>query len=188
MLHVRPMPLLAALLCTATLPGVLALEPPPTQPQKLAPYVSSPQPLVAKMLELARVKQGDTLFDLGSGDGRILITAARDFGARAVGVELSSVLARRSREQAEALGLGNRISVIEGDLLAVDLKNADVVSIYLMTEANAQLRPKLERELRPGTRVVSLEFEIRGWKPVRVEKFTAHRHDYKIFLYEIPTR
>lgn len=188
MLHVRSLPMLAALLCTAALPGVLALQPPPTQPQKLAPYVSSPQPLVTKMLELAQLKQGETVFDLGCGDGRILVAAARDFGARAVGVELSSILARRSREQADALGLANRISVIEGDLLAVDLKEADVVSLYLMTEANAQLRPKLERELRPGTRVVSLEFEIRGWKPVRVEKFTAHRHDYKIYLYEIPAR
>ncbi|HRJ18838.1 MAG TPA: class I SAM-dependent methyltransferase [Bryobacteraceae bacterium] len=182
------LPILPALLCALALPGLQAFQPRPTQPQKLAPYVSSPQPLVAKMLELSGLKQGETVFDLGSGDGRILIAAARDFGARAVGVELSGVLARRSREQAELLGLGNRIEVIEGDLLTVDLKDADVVSLYLMTEANAQLRPKLERELKPGTRVVSLEFEIRGWKPVKVEKFTAHRHDYKIYLYEIPAK
>jgi protein-L-isoaspartate O-methyltransferase len=188
MRQVRPLPLLPALLGALALPGVLAFQPPPTQPQKLAPFVSSPQPLVTKMLELAALKPGETVYDLGCGDGRILVAAARDFGAHAVGVELSSVLARRSREQAEALGLGKRVSVIEGDLLAVDLKDADVVSLYLMTEANAQLRPKLEKELKPGTRVVSLEFEIRGWKPVRVEKFTAHRHDYKIYLYEMPAK
>jgi cyclopropane fatty-acyl-phospholipid synthase-like methyltransferase len=140
------------------------------------------------MLELARLKQGETVYDLGCGDGRILIAAARDFGAKAVGIELSPVLARRSREQAEAMGLGHRVSVIEGDLLAADLRDADVVSLYLMTEANSQLRPKLERELKPGARVVSLEFEIRGWKPVKVDKLTAHRHDYKIYLYEIPAK
>lgn len=182
--RVPTLPLLAAVL---VLPGLLALQPAP-QPQKLAPYVSSPQPLVSRMLELAGLKQGETVYDLGCGDGRILITAARDFGAKAVGVELSSVLARRSREQAEALGLSNLVSIIEGDLLAVDLKDADVVSLYLMTEANNQLRPKLERELKPGARVVSLEFEIRGWKPVKVEKHAAHRHNYKIFLYEMPAK
>ncbi len=188
MRQARSLFILPAMLCALAAPGVLAFQPPPTQPQKLAPYVSSPQPLVSKMLEMAGLKQGETLYDLGCGDGRILIAAARDFSARAVGVELSAVLARRSREHAETLGLGNRIEVIEGDLLAVDLKDADVVSIYLMTEANAQLRPKLEKELKPGARVVSLEFEIRGWKPSRVEKYTAHRHDYKIYLYEIPAK
>lgn len=182
--RILALPVLAAMLASS---GLLALQPAP-QPQKLAPYVSSPQPLVARMLELAGLKRGETVYDLGCGDGRILIAAARDFGAKAVGVELSSVLARRSREQAEALGLANLISVIEGDLLTVDLKDADVVSLYLMTEANNQLRPKLERELKPGARVVSLEFEIRGWKPVKVAKLNAHRHDYKIFLYEMPAK
>jgi ubiquinone/menaquinone biosynthesis C-methylase UbiE len=188
MLASNRLSVLPVLVALVALPALEAWQPPPTQPQKLAPFVSSPQPLVARMLELAGLKQGETIYDLGCGDGRILIAAARDFGAKAVGVELSSVLARRSRENADMLGLTNLVSVIEGDLLAVDLKNADVVSLYLMTEANSQLRPKLERELKPGARVVSLEFEIRGWKPVKVEKHTAHRHGYKIFLYEMPAK
>lgn len=158
------------------------------QPQKLAPYVTSPQPIVVKMLEIARLKSGETLYDLGCGDGRILTTAAKDFGARAVGVELSPALVRRARLAVESLGLQDQVKVIEGDLMQVDLSGADVVALYLLTEANEQLRPKLERELKPGARVVSLEFRIKGWKPSRVEKVEAHRHPYTIYLYELPQK
>lgn len=158
------------------------------QPQKLAPYVTSPQPIVVRMLEIARLKSGETLYDLGCGDGRILTTAARDFGARAVGVELSPALVRRARQAMESLGLQDHVRVIEGDLMQVDLSGADVVALYLLTEANEQLRPKLERELKPGARVVSLEFRIKGWKPSRVEKVEAHRHPYTIYLYELPQK
>jgi len=158
------------------------------QPQKLAPYVSSPQPIVVKMLEIAGLKSGETLFDLGCGDGRIVATAAKEFGAKAVGVELSPALARRAREAVESLGLQQQVKIIEGDMMAVDLSGADVVALYLLTEANEQLRPKLERELKPGARVVSLEFRIKGWKPARVEKVEAHRHPYTIYLYQWPQK
>ncbi|MGB9610636.1 MAG: methyltransferase domain-containing protein [Bryobacteraceae bacterium] len=175
--------------------AVLLLAPPAgaqdrrlIQPQKLAPYVTSPQPIVVKMLEIARLKSGETLYDLGCGDGRILTTAAKDFGARAVGVELSPALVRRARLAVESLGLQDQVKVIEGDLMQVDLSGADVVALYLLTEANEQLRPKLERELKPGARVVSLEFRIKGWKPSRVEKVEAHRHPYTIYLYELPQK
>lgn len=158
------------------------------QPQKLAPYVSSPQPIVVKMLEIAGLKNGETLFDLGCGDGRIVATAAKEFGAKAVGVELSPMLARRAREAVESLGLQQHVQIIEGDMMGVDLSRADVVALYLLTEANEQLRPKLEKELKPGARVVSLEFRIKGWKPARVEKVEAHRHSYTIYLYQWPQK
>lgn len=158
------------------------------QPQKLAPYVSSPQPIVVKMLEIAGLKSGETLFDLGCGDGRIVATAAKEFGAKAVGVELSPALARRAREAIESLGLQQHVRIIEGDMMGVDLSGADVVALYLLTEANEQLRPKLEKELKPGARVVSLEFRIKGWKPARVEKVEAHRHPYTIYLYQWPQK
>ncbi|MFZ5927907.1 MAG: class I SAM-dependent methyltransferase [Acidobacteriota bacterium] len=158
------------------------------QPQKLAPYVSSPQPIVVKMLEIAGLKNGETLFDLGCGDGRIVATAAREFGAKAVGVELSPTLARRAREAVESMGLQQHVEIIEGDMMGVDLSRADVVALYLLTEANEQLRPKLEKELKPGARVVSLEFRIKGWKPARVEKVEAHRHPYTIYLYRWPQK
>lgn len=158
------------------------------QPQKLAPYVSSPQPIVVKMLEIAGLKNGETLFDLGCGDGRIVATAAKEFGAKAVGVELSPTLARRAREAVESMGLQQHVEIIEGDMMGVDLTRADVVALYLLTEANEQLRPKLEKELKPGARVVSLEFRIKGWKPARVEKVEAHRHPYTIYLYRWPQK
>ncbi|MEJ5367788.1 MAG: methyltransferase domain-containing protein [Bryobacteraceae bacterium] len=158
------------------------------QPQKLAPYVSSPQPIVVKMLEIAGLKSGQTLYDLGCGDGRIVATAAKEFGAKAVGVELSPALAKKARQAIESLGLQEQVKIIEGDMMDVDLSGADVVALYLLTEANEQLRPKLERELKPGARVVSLEFRIKGWKPARVEKVEAHRHPYTIYLYHWPQK
>ncbi|MGQ9916155.1 MAG: class I SAM-dependent methyltransferase [Bryobacteraceae bacterium] len=158
------------------------------QAQKLAPYVSSPQPIVVKMLEIAGLKSGQTLYDLGCGDGRIVATAAKEFGARAVGVELSPALAKRARRAVESMGLQEQVKIIEGDMMQVDLSDADVVALYLLTEANEQLRPKLEKELKPGARVVSLEFRIKGWKPSRVEKVEAHRHPYTIYLYQWPQK
>ncbi|MBI5281804.1 MAG: class I SAM-dependent methyltransferase [Candidatus Solibacter usitatus] len=157
-------------------------------PQKLAPYVTSPQPIVEKMLALSRLKSGETLFDLGCGDGRILLSAAKNFGAKAVGVELSPSLARRATQSIEAQGLQDQVKVIQGDMMAVDVSSASVVSLYLLTDANEQLRPKLERELKPGARVVSLEFKIKGWKPSRVEKVEVHRHPYTMYLYELPQK
>lgn len=157
-------------------------------PQKLAPYVTSPQPIVEKMLALSRLKSGETLFDLGCGDGRILLSAAKNFGARAVGVELSPTLARRASQSIEAQGLQDQAKVIQGDMMAVDVSSANVVSLYLLTDANEQLRPKLERELKPGARVVSLEFKIKGWKPSKVEKVEVHRHPYTLYLYELPQK
>lgn len=158
------------------------------QPQKLAPYVSSPQPIVEKMLEVARLKNGETLYDLGCGDGRILFSAARNFGARAYGVELSPTLVKRAQQMVESQGLQDQVKVMQGDMMQFDVSSANVVALYLMTDANEQLRPKLERELKPGARVVSLEFKIKGWKPARVEKVEAHRHPYTIYLYELPQK
>lgn len=178
----RRIPMMAALPLVAA--AALAQAP----AQKLAPYVTSPQPIVEKMLEIARLKSGETLFDLGCGDGRIVMTAARNFGARAVGVELSPALARRAQQMVETVGMQDQVKIIQGDMLQVDVSSANVVALYLLTEANEQLRPKLEKELKPGARVVSLEFKIKGWKPSRVEKVEAHRHPYTIYLYDLPQK
>jgi cyclopropane fatty-acyl-phospholipid synthase-like methyltransferase len=138
------------------------------------------------MLEAAGLRSGETLYDLGCGDGRIVMAAAKGFGAKAVGVELSDALAKRARQQAEALGLQDQVRIVTGDMMTVDVSQANVVSLYLMTEANDTLRPKLERELKPGARVVSLEFKVRGWKPARVEKVELRNHPYTIYVYEMP--
>jgi ubiquinone/menaquinone biosynthesis C-methylase UbiE len=178
----------ALLSCVAIISPLRAQQPPAVPAQKLAPYVSSPQPIVDKMLEIARLKSGETIYDLGCGDGRILFAAAQNFGAKGVGVELSDVLVKRARERVDLLGLQDQVKIVQGDMLQVNVSEANVVALYLLTEANDQLRPKLERELKPGSRVVSLEFKIPGWKPARVEKIEAHRHPYTIYLYELPRK
>jgi ubiquinone/menaquinone biosynthesis C-methylase UbiE len=153
--------------------------------ENLAPYIPSPQVVVDKMLEAGRIRPGETVYDLGSGDGRILITAAQKFKAKAVGVELSPELCHSARARVKELGLEDRVRVIQGSLLRVDLSPADVVTIYLLTSSNDRLRPNLERDLKPGARVVSNDFEIRGWKPSQVVKVTAGGVTHNIYVYEI---
>jgi len=135
--------------------------------ESLAPFVPSPPQVVEKMLEAAGVKPGETVYDLGCGDGRILITAARKYGARGVCIELSPELAERTARQVRALGLQDRIRVIQGNLLDADLRSADVVTLYLLTSSNERLKPKLESSLRRGARVVSHDFIIPGWEATR---------------------
>ncbi len=154
--------------------------------KSLAPYVPSPQEIVEKMLEAAEVKPGELVYDLGSGDGRVIITAAKKFKARSVGVEISPRLVKEARERIKREGLEDRCRVIQGDLREVDLSDADVVVLYLLTSSNELLRPRLERSLKPGARVVSHDFEIREWNPVRVVQAEAHGRIHSIYVYEWP--
>lgn len=156
--------------------------------ERLAPYVPSPQVVVERMLEAADVKPGDLVYDLGCGDGRIVITAAREFKAKGVGVELSPELARQAQEQVKKSGLQNRVTIIQGNLLEVDLKPADVVTLYLLTSSNEQLKPILEKSLRAGARVVSHDFLMRGWEPVRIEKVQATNRIHTIYVYQMPPK
>jgi len=128
-------------------------------------------PVVRQMLILAELKSGETFYDLGAGDGRTVIMAAKDFGAKAVGVELREDLAKKALESIDELGLNGRVQVLQDDMFKVDLTPADVVFLYLTTSANEKIKPKLESELRPGTRVVSHDYEILGWKPSRIDNF-----------------
>src|SRR5580698_2924484 len=153
----------------------------------LAPYVVSPQEIVDRMLELADLKPGEKLYDLGSGDGRILVTAVVRFKAKAVGVEISDDLVSSANDRIHRLGLDSDAHVIHGNFLDVDLSPADVVTLYLATDANEILRPNLERYLRNGSRVVSHEYAVPGWKPKLVDK-DPERHGHTIFLYEMPPK
>ena len=137
------------------------------------------------MLTAGRVKPGETVYDLGSGDGRIVIMAAQKFGARAVGVELMPDICRKARERVQSLGLSDRITIIEGSALRVDLSPADVVTMWFLTNSNERLRPNLEKHLKVGARVVSNEFPVRGWKPAEVVHLKAGRMDHTIYVYEI---
>jgi predicted RNA methylase len=123
------------------------------------------------MLELAQLKKGEVFFDLGAGDGRTLIMAAKDFGAQAVGIELREDLAEKASTSIRELGLQDRVKIIQSDMFTVDVHAADVVFLYLTTSANEKVKPKLESELRSGARVVSHDYEILGWKPTKTENF-----------------
>lgn len=138
----------------------------------IAPFVASPFPVVRHMLELAQLKKGEVFFDLGAGDGRTLIMAAKDFGAaQAVGIELREDLAEKASTSIRELGLQDRVKIIQSDMFTVDVHAADVVFLYLTTSANEKVKPKLESELRSGARVVSHDYEILGWKSTKTENF-----------------
>ena len=128
-------------------------------------FVPTPQEVVMEMLQMARVTKDDVLYDLGCGDGRIVITAAKVYGARGVGVDIDPVRIKESNENAIKAGVADRVKFIQHDLFEINLSEATVVSLYLLSELNLRLRPKLFRELRPGTRIVSHEFDMDDWKP-----------------------
>ncbi len=153
--------------------------------QKLAPFVPSPQRVIDRMLEMAALKQGETLFDLGCGDGRVLITAAQRYNAKAVGVEVDDRLVTRANQFISEANLKDRVRVVKGDLMEADLTGADVVVLYLLTGSNELLRPRLEKMLKPGARVISYSYRIPGWKPLKVDR-TGEQHGHEIFLYEMP--
>lgn len=154
----------------------------------LAPYVNSPESIVERMLEIADLKPNETLYDLGSGDGRIIIMAAQRYHAKTVGVEISERLVKQTTERINAFGLKNLASVMQADLLNVDLSPADVVTIYLMTNSNEILRPRLEKYLRAGARVVSHEYPVPGWKAKYVEKTDPNSRHHVIYLYTMPAQ
>ena len=153
--------------------------------ENLGPAIPTPQFLVDRMLEAGHVKSGEIVYDLGSGDGRVVITAAQHFGVRAVGVELMPDLVRKARERILSLGLSERVSIVEGSALRVDLSPADVVTMWFLTNSNDRLRPNLEKQLKIGARVVSNEFPIRGWKPADVVHIKDARMEHTIYVYEM---
>jgi ubiquinone/menaquinone biosynthesis C-methylase UbiE len=134
----------------------------------IAPFVQTPLEVARKMLDLSQIKTGERLYDLGCGDGRLIILAARETGARATGVELRDDLIERARTEIKRLNLEDKVNVIQGNFFDVSVSDADVVTLYLTSSANERLRPKLEAELRQGARVVSHDFKVPGWKPSSV--------------------
>jgi tRNA A58 N-methylase Trm61 len=137
----------------------------------LAPFVATPTPVVRQMLILADLKPGEVLYDLGYGDGRAVIMAAKDFGATSVGVELRDDLAKRALDSIQKLDLNEKTRILQKDIFTVSLSPANVVFLYLTTSANEKIKPKLEAELKSGTRIVSHDYEILGWKPLKVDTF-----------------
>jgi len=134
----------------------------------VAPFVQTPLEVAKKMLELAELKPGENLYDLGCGDGRLILLAAKEMGANSTGIDLREDLLERARTEIIRLGLNEKVKVIRGNFFDVDISSANVVTLYLTSSANERLRPKMEKELRPGCRIVSHDFKVPGWKPSQV--------------------
>jgi Methyltransferase domain len=138
------------------------------QPQERpadVPYVPTPQSVVDAMLKVAKVGKNDVLYDLGSGDGRIVVTAAQKFGTQGVGVDINPERIEEANQNAQKAGVSDRVKFVQQDLFNTDLSKATVVTLYLLPDVNLKLRPKLFKELKPGTRIVSHAFDMGDWKP-----------------------
>jgi len=155
--------------------------------EHIVPFVPTPLDVAQKMLEVAKVQPDDVVYDLGSGDGRIVILAAQKFGAHAVGVELNSDLYEQSSERIRKLGLQGRAQILHENMFEVNVRHATVVTLYLLTAVNERLRPMLERQLRSGARIVSHDFQVPGWQPAQTVEFTSKNGvPSKIILYVRP--
>lgn len=170
----------------ATGDGLVLAQQSDVESKKIVPFVPTPQDVVERMLALAQVKKGDVVYDLGSGDGRIVITAAKKYGVKAVGFEIDPDLLRQSRESIRKEGLEKLAEIREQDILTVDLSAATVVTMYLLPEVNLRLRPNVLRQLKPGSRVVSHDFDMGDWKPLKVEHIKdSSGWDHTIYLWRI---
>lgn len=168
---------------TSLLPlGLLAQK----ESDRLAPYYPTPETVAERMLELGELKAGEKMFDLGSGDGRIVILAARKFKADATGVEIDDDLYRRSTERIKKLGLEDRARIVHGDILKQDYSGADLLAVYLLPTSNDRVRPLLEKQLKKGARVVSHDFEVGGWTPDRTEHIEddGEGRSHTLYLYK----
>lgn len=156
----------------------------PAQIEIQAPYVRTPPEAVAAMLKLAAAGARDVVYDLGSGDGRIVIAAAREAGARGVGIEINPERVAEARRKAAEAGVAGRVEFRIGDVFETDLRDATIVTMFLLADLNLKLRPKLLAELRPGARVLSYCFDMGDWKPDK----TVDTGGCKIYLWTIPPR
>jgi SAM-dependent methyltransferase len=154
-----------------------------SNPDTLAPDFPTPQVVVDRMLVIANIKPTDVVYDLGCGDGRILISAVRNYHCRAVGVELSRDIYDRTCQRIKSLGLTDQISIVHGNALHTDFSAADVVTLYLMTSTNERLRPQMEHYLKPTARVVSHDYEVHGWRPDKEEVVSVDGRPHRIYLY-----
>jgi tRNA G37 N-methylase Trm5 len=148
------------------------------------PYVPTPQNVVDTMLKLANLKRGDVIYDLGSGDGRIVITAAKQYGVRGVGIDINPTRIKEANENARKEGVADKVTFKQNDLFQEDIHAATVVTIYLLPSVNLKLRPKLFKELKPGTRIISHDFDMGDWKPEKRVVVDDHR----IFTWTIPEK
>jgi cyclopropane fatty-acyl-phospholipid synthase-like methyltransferase len=161
-------------------------------PNEEIPFVPTPVNVIDRMLEVAQVKQGDVLYDLGSGDGRIVIRAAKKYGVRAVGIEMDQLLLEKARNDARAEGVGDLVEFRAEDALKADISPATVVTLYMLPWFNEAMKPNFKKMLKPGARIVAHDFGIEGWEPDKTEKLPkieimpgGRRHQHVIYLWRI---
>jgi len=172
-----------ALACVLAIAPVAWAQSAPTRSPDVV-FVPTPQEVVDAMLTLAEVKKGDTVYDLGCGDGRIVITAAKKFGANAVGIDIDPERIQEANANARREGVAGKVSFRQEDLFQADIKNASVVTLYLLSTLNQKLKPKLMADLKPGTRIVSHAFDMGDWKPEKESDVNGRR----IYLWRVPAR
>ncbi|HSV28277.1 MAG TPA: methyltransferase domain-containing protein, partial [Candidatus Omnitrophota bacterium] len=174
----------AAVLRTVTICALLAAPAVAQEDRREVPYVPTPDEVVQSMLTLAGVGPDDYVVDLGSGDGRIVVAAARDFGAQGIGVDKNPVRIREANANAAEANVTDRVRFVEGDLFDADISKATVVTMYLLPEVNLAMRPRILGELKPGTRVVSHDFDMGDWRPDKRMKVPDEGSD--VYLWVVP--
>ena len=159
------------------------------------PFVPTPIEVVDKMLELAEVKSGDVLYDLGSGDGRIVIRAAQRYGIRAVGIEMDRLLLDKARQDAKAASVGHLVEFRDEDALKANISAATVVTLYMLPWFNERMKPSFEKYLKPGARIVAHDFGIEGWEPDKTVKLPryelklgGYKHQHTLYLWRMSER
>lgn len=156
------------------------------QEGKIVPYVPTPQEVVDRMLELAQVKKGDVVYDLGSGDGRIVVTAAKKYGVKAIGFEIDPERIKESKENIKKAGVEELVEIRQQDIRTVDLSPASVLTMYLLPEVNLMIRPNIWKQMKPGSRVVSHDFDMGDWKPVKTEYVKdGSSWDHTLYLWHV---
>jgi ribosomal protein L11 methylase PrmA len=176
---------LVATMAVASIPGAsiaVAQEAPVRRPDVI--YVPTPEAVVEAMLQVANVSKNDIVYDLGCGDGRIPVTAARKYGARGVGIDIDPQRIKEANENVAKNNVGDRVKIVQGDLFEQDLSQATVVTLYLLPSLNVKLMPKLMKELKPGTRIVSHAFDMGDWKPEKELDVEGR----KVYFWTLPKR
>jgi precorrin-6B methylase 2 len=154
--------------------------------KKIVPYVPTPPEVVERMLELAQVKKSDVVYDLGSGDGRIVVTAAKKYGVRAIGFEIDPERIKESAENIKKAGVGHLVEIRQQDIRTVDLSPASVLTMYLLPEVNLMIRPNIWKQMKPGSRVVSHDFDMGDWKPLKTENIKdGSSWDHTLYLWHV---
>ena len=169
---------------TIETPASTGVEAP--EPKLDVPYVPTPNEVVTRMLQLANVQKNDVLYDLGSGDGRIVVTAAQKYGTRGVGIDINPERISEANANARAAKVTDRVQFRQQDLFKTDLSEATVVTLYLLPNINVKLRPQLFKQLKPGTRIVSHDFDMGEWKPERVVQVQGPTREHTLYYWVVP--